>query len=140
MIEKMLDIARSLAALMAEETVSLGDRAWLADHEEMVAAKRRLVAQLEAEIARLNREAPNWMTQLNETEDAALTDAMAILRDAAISNASMVDRHLTLSNDIIDSIAAEAKRLTGNAGCSYLDTGTMMLRDGTSPISVNTRL
>ena len=28
---------------------------------EMVAAKRRLVAQMEAEIVRLNRETPNWL-------------------------------------------------------------------------------
>ncbi|GAB5349262.1 flagellar protein FlgN [Alteriqipengyuania sp. 357] len=140
MIDNMLDIAQSLASLMSEETGSLGERGRMDEHEEMVAAKRRLVAQLEAEIVRLNREVPGWVSDLNAEQDAALTEAMATLRDAAVSNATMVDRHLAMSNDIIDAIAAEAKRLTGNAGCSYLDTGSMMRRTGSSPISVNTRL
>ena len=141
MIDTILDLARSLASLMTEETGALGERGRMADHEELVGAKRRLVAQLEAEIVRLNREAPSWMNELDEDQDAALSEAMATLRDAAISNASVVDRHLTLSNDLIDAVAAEARRLTGNAGCSYLGSGSIMLRDGgTSPISVNTRL
>ena len=140
MIDTILDIAQSLASVMAEETGALNQRGRYADHAEMVAAKRRLVAQMEAEIVRLNREAPSWLTDLDEQQDAALTEAMATLRDAAISNASVVDRHLALSNDLIDAVASEAKRLTGNAGCSYRDTGSMTWRQGTSPISVNTSL
>lgn len=140
MIDTMLDIARSLATLMTEETDALGESGRLADHEELVGAKRRLVAQLETEIVRLNREAPSWMEALDEEQDAALSEAMATLRDAAISNVTIVDRQLTLSNELIGAVAAEARRLTGNAGCSYLGTGSMMRRDGTSPITVNTRL
>ncbi|MBB3032482.1 flagellar protein FlgN [Alteriqipengyuania lutimaris] len=140
MIDSMLDTANSLASLMTEETDALGERGRLADHEELVAAKRRLVAQLEAEIVRLNREVPAWMDDLDEDQDAALSQAMATLRDAAISNVAVVDRQLTLSNDLIEAVAAEARRLTGNAGCSYLGSGSMMLREGTSPISVNTQL
>ncbi len=140
MIDTILDISQSLSSVMAEETGALDQRGRYADHAEMVGAKRRLVAQMEAEIVRLNREAPNWLRDLDEEQDAALTEAMGTLRDAAISNARVVDRHLSLSNDLIDAVAAEARRLTGNAGCSYRDTGSMMWRDGTSPISVNTRL
>ena len=140
MIATIVDIAESLASMMSEETVSLDERGRYADHEEMVAAKRRLVAQMEAEIARLNREAPSWLQDLDEGQDAALSQAMATLRDAAASNAAVVKRHLELSNDMIDAIASEAKRLTGNSGCRYRDTGAMTRRNGTSPISVNTRL
>ena len=141
MIDTILDIAQSLASVMEEETGALDRRGRYPDHAEMVAAKRRLVAQMEAEIVRLNRETPSWLTDLDQEQDTALTGAMATLRDAAISNARVVDRHLALSNDLIDAVAAEAKRLTGNGGCSYLGTGSIMQRDGgTSPISVNTRL
>jgi len=141
MIDTILDTARSLASVMEEETGALDARGRYPDHAEMVAAKRRLVAQMEAEIVRLNRETPNWVRDLDEEQDAALTEAMGILRDVAIANARVVDRQLALSNDLIDAVAAEAKRLTGNGGRSYLGTGSIMLRNGgTSPISVNTRL
>ena len=140
MIDVILDKAQSLASVMTEETAALNQRGRYADHAEMVAAKRRLVAQMEAEIVRLNRETPNWLRDLDADQDAALTDAMGTLRDAAASNATVVKRQLALSNDLIEAVAGEAKRLTGNGECSYRDTGTMMLRDGTSPISVNTRL
>lgn len=140
MIENMLDISRSLASLMEEETGALGQGGRCRDHAEMVSAKRRLVAQLEAEIVRLNREVPDWMNDLDQDQDASLTEAMATLRNAAATNASMVDRHLALSNDLIGAVTAEARRLTGNSGLSYRDTGSMMQRAGTSPISVNTSL
>ncbi len=140
MIDNLLDTARSLTSLMGEETGALGAPGRMANHEELVAAKRRLVAQLEAEIVRLNREVPGWMNDLEEEEGAALSEAMETLRDAAISNVAIVDRQLSLSNDLIDAVAAEARRLTGNSGRSYLGTGSMMQREGTSPISINTRL
>ena len=140
MIDTMLDFARSLTTLMAEETDELLGRGQCADHAETVAAKRRLVAQLDTEIARLNRETPDWRQHLDQQVNLALGEAMATLRDAAAANAAVVDRHLSLSNEIIDAVAAEARRLTGNRGYSYRDTGTIMQRSGSSPISVNTRL
>lgn len=140
MIDTMLDFARSLTTLMAEETDELLGRGQCADHAETVAAKRRLVAQLDTEIARLNRETPDWRQHLDQKVNLALGEAMATLRDAAAANAAVVDRHLSLSNEIIDAVAAEARRLTGNRGYSYRDTGTIMQRSGSSPISVNTRL
>ena len=65
---------------------------------------------------------------------------IATLREAAAFNATVVKRQLALSNDLIEAVAGEAKRLTGNAGCSYRDTGSMAWRAGSSPISVNTSL
>ena len=140
MIDTMLDIARSLTTLMAEESEQLSVRGQCADHVETVGAKRRLVAQLNTEVARLNREKPDWAQHASEQDNAALSEAMATLRDAAAHNVAVVDRHLSLSNEMIDAVAAEARRLTGNRGWSYRDTGMIMQRSGTSPISVNTRL
>lgn len=140
MIDTMLDMARSLSTLMAEESEQLSSHGLCADHAETVGAKRRLVAQLDTEIARLNREMPDWAQRASEQDKAALSEAMATLRDAAAHNITVVDRHLSLSNEMIDAVAAEARRLTGNRGLSYHDTGMIMQRSGTSPISVNTRL
>ncbi|MBR0550942.1 hypothetical protein [Stakelama marina] len=140
MIEEMLDTARSLAALMEEESNELTGRGRHTDHAEIAAAKTRLVARLETEVARLNRESADWVTKLDEADSTALSDAMAALRDAAIVNAGVLDRQLSLSNEMIDAVSAEAKRLTGNRGLSYQATGALFARDGSSPISVNTRL
>ena len=49
MIDVILDKAQSLASVMTEETAALNQRGRYADHAEMVAAKRRLVAQMEAD-------------------------------------------------------------------------------------------
>lgn len=142
MIETMLDHARSLASLMEEETGELARKGRCGDHEELVAAKRRLAAQLEAEIARLNRERGDWAQQLDAEDSEALQQALATLRDAAAANANIVGRHLTLSTDMMDAVAAEAKRLTGNGGNGYQQCGAMFERRGgaASPISINTRL
>ena len=110
---------------------------------ETVGKKGALGAILRGLGALPKEERPAAGQEINKVKakiEKALTDAMGTLRDAAASNATVVKRQLALSNDLIEAVAGEAKRLTGNGGCSYRDTGTMMLRDGTSPISVNTRL
>lgn len=140
MIDGMIETARSLAALMEEESDELTQRGRHPDHAEIAAAKTRLVASLEAEIARLNRETPGWAEKLDESESGALSEAMAALRDTATVNAKVLDRQLSLSNELIEAVSAEAKRLTGNRGLSYQATGVLSSRDQSSPISVNTRL
>lgn len=140
MIEDMLDAARSLASLMKEESSELDSRGRHPDHAEIAAAKTRLVARLEKEIARLNRECPGWAVDLDKDDNDALTEAMAALQEAAFINAGVLDRQLSLSNDMIDAVSAEAKRLTGNRGISYQASGAIYARDGSSPISVNAQL
>lgn len=140
MIESLLDISGSLSRLMHEEGSALLQHGRCAEHEQIVAAKRRLVGLLDGEIARLNRENPDWLEQLDEDAAAALRTAVGDLSEAASSNARIVDRQLSLSSEMIAAVAAEARRLSGNRGFSYLETGGMMLREGTSPISINTQL
>lgn len=140
MIETLLDASVSLTRLMCDESDALVQLGRCSEHEQIVAAKRRLVGQMEGEIARLNRENPDWLQQLDEDAAIALRTATADLREAAQNNARIVDRQLSLSNDMIAAVAGEARRLTGSGGLSYRETGTITQRDGTSPISVNTRL
>ena len=140
MIENILDVSASLTRLMGDEDAALLNIGRCAEHEQIVAAKRRLAGQLDGEIARLNREQPDWLQQLDEDAGAALRASVADLREAAAANARIVERQLSLSNDMIAAVAEEARRLSGNRGFSYQETGAMTHRDGTSPISVNTRL
>ena len=140
MIDSLLDAAQSLTSLMAEEDHALSTRGRCVDHAETVAAKRRVAAMLEAEIARLNRIDTNWMARLEEDDQTTLREAMAALSQAALANYQVLERHLSLSSEMMDAVTAEAKRLTGNRGCSYQINGALVQRDGSSPISVNTRL
>lgn len=140
MIEDVLDVSGSLTRLMRDESAALLEQGRCAEHAQIVAAKRRLSGQLDGEIARLNRVMPDWLQQLGDDAGAALRSAIADLREAAAANARIVERQLSLSNEMIAAVADEARRLSGNQGFSYQETGTMMHRDGTSPISVNTRL
>lgn len=140
MIESLLDIAGSLSRLMHEEGRALAEHGRCSEHEEIVAAKRRLVGLMDGEIARLNREAPDWLQRLDEDASMALRTAVGELSEAASGNARIVERQLSLSSEMIAAVAAEARRLSGNRGFSYLETGDMMLREGTSPISINTSL
>lgn len=142
MIETMLDNACSLTKLMEEETAELTRKGRCGDHQELVSAKRRLAAQLEAEMVRLRREHGDWAQQLQGEDRDALRQALAELRDAAAVNARVVERQLSLSAEMMDAVSAEAKRLTGNGSHSYQQSGTIkeQRRSAVTPISINTRL
>lgn len=140
MIADMLDTARSLTAIMEAESAELNQHGRHADHAEIATAKARLVGQLEAGIASLTREMPDWAATLDDEDGAALRDAIGQLRDAAAANAAILDRQLNFSNDMMAVIAAEAKRIAGSRSISYQATGGLIESDGSRPISVNTSL
>ncbi len=140
MIAKFLDTANSLVALMRDETHDLEAAGQHPDHDEIAAAKMRLVATLETEVSRLNREEPEWLSKLGENDRSTLSEAMGVLRDTAENNQVILKRHLDLSTQLIDAVSYEAKRVTGNGGISYQSSGAIAPHDKSSPISVNTRL
>lgn len=140
MITKLIDTAQSLTKLMRDETKDLEERGRHADHEEIANAKGRLAAALEVEIARLNRETPDWQNDLDTDQRSELALAMQDLRDAAAVNQEILGRHLELSNQLIAAVTDEAKRVTGNGGISYQSSGAIAAADKSAPISVNTSL
>ncbi|AXK43686.1 flagellar protein FlgN [Erythrobacter aureus] len=140
MISKLLDISNSLAELMRGETADLEGTGHHVDHEEISNAKLRLVANLEAEIARLNREHPEWLNALTDEDRATLSQVMQGLRDTAAENQVILKRHLDLSTELIDAVSDEARRVTGKGGVSYQSSGALAAQDKSSPISVNTQL
>ncbi len=140
MANELIDTIHSLVTLMREETDTLRSGGSAAQVEEIAAAKLRLTASLEAQIAQAERERPDWRSRLGELDQAALRDATDALRRVAAENAEVLKRQITLSREILDAIAAEAKRLSGTRSQTYCARGEVFRVDASTPISVNTSL
>lgn len=140
MTEQLIDAMTSLTTLMEEESDKVARSPYLPELGEIAAAKLRLTGRIDAEIARLKRECPDWF----ETIDPALRERLAAatlnLRDVSQANAEILSRQIELSVDMMAAIAAEARRLTGARSSTYGACGGLTGGDGASPISVNTRL
>lgn len=133
------DTLRSLTAIMTEETALLriGRRDSVA---ELAAAKIKLTAQLERLVAEREREDAHWRERLEPEPAAELAEAIEGLQAAAAENAQVVRRQIDLSRELLDAIAAEARRLTGTTSETYAPQGTLRRLDLPAPISVNASL
>lgn len=138
MPSEMIDIMISLTILMNEETERLCGRERALDLAELAAAKVRLVAKLEEILARRNRYQPDWTDEMDEEARARLTDCLADLRAASATNASILERQIDLSMEVMTAIANEARRLTGNRAYTYGARGDLAKTDLATPISFNT--
>ena len=74
--EDLLDQVISLTLIVEEETQRLREMRGGKSLAELVAAKTRLVGQLEAEIARLDRGDPRWTEHLPADEHETLDRAL----------------------------------------------------------------
>jgi len=140
MASELIDTIHSLVALMREETETLRGGGSAATIEEIAAAKLRLTASLETQIAQAERERPDWRSRLAEEDQTALREATDALRQVAADNAEVLERQISLSREILDAIAAEAKRLSGSRSQTYCARGEVFRVDAPTPISVNTSL
>lgn len=140
MIEELLDHMSSLTAIMEEESDRLVAPGRVQDLSAMAAAKTRLVGSLEAKLAQLARERPTWMEELEEANRTRLAAAVAVLRDASLVNADVLERQIELSTELMAAIAQEAQRLMGTRKASYGAHGGWLGVDLPAPISLNTRL
>lgn len=140
MIEELLDHMSSLTAIMEEESDRLVAPGRVPDLSAMAAAKTRLVGALEAKMAQLSRERPAWMEELEEADRRRLAAAVAVLRDASLVNADVLERQIELSTELMAAIAQEAQRLMGTRKASYGAHGGWLGVDLPAPISLNTRL
>ena len=140
MTEDLLDLVRSLVILMEEETERLHTPGRFADMAETAAAKTRLVAALEAQNARLDRERPDWLQSLPEEERETLREAVTALRSASQRNSAILARQIELSNEMMAAVTHEARRLAGTRSTTYGATGNVHRVEGAAPISINTRL
>lgn len=134
------DLIRSLADLMREETDALTAGGLAQSLGELAAAKLRLTTALERELALLDREQPSWKGSLTPESRAQLAQAFGDLCAAAQDNARVLARHIDLSRDLLDAVAAEASRMAGNRQETYGAEGDVKRIEAPQPLAVNTRL
>ena len=140
MTNEVLDLMLSITALMEEETAKLGSYVRFPEQGEIVDAKARLTGQLSSEIARLQREEPEWLDALDLDVRTALSDASRHLHEASLLNARVLERQIEFSTDMMNAIAAEAQRLTGRQSETYGAYGNLSMRDDGAPIAINRKL
>lgn len=134
MTDSIRDSLASLIRLMREETASLLGHGPRDDLEAIAAAKLRLTAQLEAQLAAAGRGGSELPA------DPELIDIVGELREVSAENATVLRRQIELSRELLDAIAAEAGRLAGSRTQTYGASGGIFRIDGSTPISVNTSL
>lgn len=141
MTAQLIDAMVSLTQIMEEESERLSQGVYFAELPEIASAKMRLTGRIEAEVARLKREAPDdWAERLDPDAREQLAEASRGLRDASTVNQQVLARHIELSVDMMGAIAAEAQRLTGSRNVTYGACGGLGGMDAPAPISVNARL
>lgn len=137
MTDNLVDIISSLTLIMTEETERLRMQDRARDLAELTSAKIRLTGLLEAEVARLNRERPDWSRSMDEERRQRLTAVVAALGTASAENAAVIERQLELSNELMTVIAEEARRQFKKRADTYSGAGILSPIDIAPPISVN---
>lgn len=140
MVSELIDTIGSLIMLMDEETSRLQQPGRFTGHQELTAAKLRLVAAMEQRLVALSRSGRNWLEQADPGERAQLLAVLETLRAASDSNAQVLARQIDLSVELMAIVSAEAQRMTGKRSAAYCGLGLLTTVDVPAPISVNTSL
>ena len=140
MTTDVLDTVVSLTALMEEESDKLLSPGRHRDLNECATAKARLVSALDLQMARLTREQPRWLHELEPEMRERLRAAIATLVEAASVNAEVLSRQIELSTELISAVAVEVQRQTGTGSATYGAHGGLSHADQATPISLNTKL
>ena len=139
MASELIDLVRSLSALMREETALLQTPARFGGIGEIAGAKARLVGLLDARSTELARVDADWMEALEPELKAELLDALAGLKEASGPNADALARQIELSMEMMAAVAAEAKRLSGTRHTVYGAAGGLSRIELPTPISLNSQ-
>lgn len=137
---ELIDTIASLVTIVEEESAKLSAPGRHADLGELAAAKIRLVASLETQVAQLARERPNWAAELEPDACGELAQVVQTLLTASALNADVLGRQIELSTEMMAAVADEAQRLTGTSSATYGAHGGLFLTDQASPISLNARI
>ena len=135
----MLELIGSLTLVIQEETERLeaGERA--SDLAALAAAKARLVSSLEVMSARAERKHPGWIERLGDEARQNLADTVSMLKEVSLRNAYVLERQISLSQEMMDAVAAELRRLTGKSISTYDELGELARTETPAPISINTQ-
>jgi len=135
----MIETIRSLTSLMLDETrlLTTGRRAELG---ELAAAKMRLTARLEKQVAAHERDDPHWQEGLSGEDKTAFAQAVEEMQLVATDNARHLLRQIELSRDLMEAIVEEARRIDGHQSSTYGSGGGLQRFELPAPIAVNSRL
>jgi flagellar biosynthesis/type III secretory pathway chaperone len=136
----LIDTIDSLTGVMEEESENLALNGRCPGLAELAAAKSRLVDQLEGGTAQLFRQSPGWMDLLAQDDRTLLALRVGRLRDAATVNADVLERQISLTNEMMAAVGMEMQRLTGRRSEAYSAKGQVSLREANAPLSINYRL
>jgi flagellar biosynthesis/type III secretory pathway chaperone len=137
MVSDLIDLVRSLATLMREETQLLQTPARFGGIQEIATAKARLVGNLDATSAELGRRDANWLEALEGSDREDLLAALGELKEASGPNAEALSRQIDLSVEMLAAVTAEAKRLSGSRHSVYSARGGLSRIELPTPISHN---
>jgi flagellar biosynthesis/type III secretory pathway chaperone len=140
MASEFIDIIVSLTTIIEEETARLLSPVRHRDFAEMAAAKMKLVSTLETMAARHGRTHADWLATLDDETRETMAAAIHHLGDAARINARVLERQIDLSTEMMATVAAEARRLSGTRSAIYGASGAVSRTEVATPISVNARL
>jgi flagellar biosynthesis/type III secretory pathway chaperone len=139
-ISALLDSINALIAVMEEESETLalyGPRTGIA---ELGAAKTRLVARMEGQLAKLNRDNPAWHRDMDSEIRDELTAAYNDMHNASVINSAILERQIDLSSEMLAAVGLEIERLTGRGATTYGSGGKVKTARGRPPLSINTQL
>jgi len=140
MASELIDIVVSLTEIMEEETSRLLAPGRHLDFAEMAAAKIKLATALEARMAEHARNRDAWLATLDTDTRDRLAAAIQYLGEVAQVNARVLERQIDLSTEMMCTVAAEARRLSGTRSAIYGASGILSRSDLATPISINTSL
>jgi len=139
MSDALIDTIKSLTSVLVEETQLLSDGR-RGELEALAAAKLRLTARLEKQVAALARDKADWPAQLQGEAKAVFVPAVEAMQVAAAENGKRLLRQIELSRELMAAIADEAGKHGGTRSKVYGAAGDLHRSDLPTPISINARL
>ncbi|MAX01182.1 MAG: hypothetical protein CMN72_16405 [Sphingomonas sp.] len=140
MAAELLDLMQAMARITEQETELLYEHAPRAEIEEVVRDKIRLAAALDAQLARMERENPEWRAEIDPELRVELAEAAERMANSAKANGIALERKIAFAEDLILAIEQDTRRRRGSTSASYGAGGMMQRADLPSPIAINTQL
>lgn len=137
---ELADALSALAQLIDDENDRLISPVPHSDLPAIVAAKVRLSGQVQMHSARLAREQPDWMAGLDQPTRDSVAAAIEVLMRRLDVNVRLLERRISLCDDLMGAISDEARRLSGARSATYGARGAIVYSQRATPISLNDTL
>lgn len=138
--ENLRELVTSLIRVTEEENRCLADVAMRHDLPALAEAKARVHQQLDALVAQLGREEPQWVSQAAPEERAELGALMVELAHVAQHNGELLHRQIVASEELLQAIGKELRQLSGRQPATYERSGRMCGSGVANPLTINRTL